>query len=499
MSFVDAHAARAEVELEVMGVAVIREIELNRRYFWWKEASRLPMTNIALRRAVDGTLLVYVDDDVSPVDNVLPDGVFSGIVQDGWQRLRIPAAPEADVMLRRVAEVLGLESQPPHFTPEQEKIGALEPEVLSLQEPLENEIPAPFIASDDFQTQGNLEDVDDIPELEPQIEPLANQFEETNDTPDVKPQAGGEVVVPAHEPKQGNGNARSYASQFGKDLTELARQGKLGPVIGRDEELAAVVEILCKKGKNAPVLLGEPGVGKSAVVEALAIRVVNDQVPAALRGARIIEINLGLLIAGAGVKGELEDRVRRLLEEARAQPDLILFLDELHMINAPEMGGNVANMLKGDLARGTFKVIGATTHREYKQSIEADGALARRFQNVLVNEPSQAQTLEILRGLRPSIEQYHGVGIADEVLVQAVKLSARFVGDRQLPDKSIDLIDQACARTLLQGAQPGEIFPESAPELSEDEAIQAAIRAGDYARAKQLHAQRAAKNRENPK
>ncbi len=474
MPFVEAHAARAEVELEVMGVAVIKEVELNRRYFWWKESGRQPMTNIALRRAINGTLLVYVDDDVNPADNVLPEGVFGGVGQDGWQHLRIPAETDAAVALACVAEVLGLEGQPPHFTPEPEQAPVMQPVILPLEEPLDADESAPVPAADNPHVEADIDEVNVV----------------------AKTPIDRKVVVPAQEAKQDQEKTRTYARRFGKDLTELAQQGQLGPIIGRDDELNAVVEILCKKGKNAPVLLGEPGVGKSAVVEALAIRVAENQVPNALRGARIIEINLGLLIADASAQGELEGRVRRILEEARAQPDLILFLDEIHMINAPAMGGNVANMLKGDLARGTFKMIGATTYREYKQNIESDGALARRFQNVLVNAPSEAQTLEILRGLCPTMEVHHGVGIADEVLVQAVKLSARYVNDRQLPDKAIDLIDQACARTLLQGSQADEFSELPATEIPDENAIEAAIRAGDYVRAKQLHAQKSGKNNE---
>jgi len=237
--------------------------------------------------------------------------------------------------------------------------------------------------------------------------------------------------------------------KFGKDLTSMAQDGKLAPVIGREKEIQSVIGILLKHGKNAPLLIGEPGVGKSAVVEGLAQNIAEGKIIDEFHDSRIFEINLGFLSAGASMKGELEERVKNIVNAAKENPRVILFFDELHIICSNNGNNDIATLLKSDLARGTFKVIGATTYRDYRQSIEKDGALARRFQQVLVKEPSEEETIEMLMGLRPRLEAHHGVGIPDESIKEAVKLSSFYITDRYLPDKAIDLIDQACVKMRL--------------------------------------------------
>jgi ATP-dependent Clp protease ATP-binding subunit ClpA len=237
--------------------------------------------------------------------------------------------------------------------------------------------------------------------------------------------------------------------KFGKDLTSMAQDGKLTPVIGREKEIQSVIGILLKHGKNAPLLIGEPGVGKSAIVEGLAQNIAAGKVINELRDSRIFEVNLGFLSAGASMKGELEERVKNIVNAAKEDPRIILFFDELHTICSNNGDNDIATLLKSDLARGTFKVIGATTYRDYRQSIEKDGALARRFQQVLVKEPSEEETIEMIMGLRPKLEAHHGVGIPDELIKEAVKLSSFYITDRYLPDKAIDLIDQACVKMRL--------------------------------------------------
>ncbi|MFQ6044104.1 MAG: AAA family ATPase [Candidatus Poribacteria bacterium] len=249
--------------------------------------------------------------------------------------------------------------------------------------------------------------------------------------------------------KKNTGRFNKVFEKFGKDLTSLASSGKLSPVIGREKEIQSIIGIILKHGKNAPLLIGEPGVGKSAIVEGMAQRIAEGKVILELRESRIIEVNLGFLSAGASMKGELEERVKNIINAAKEDARVILFFDELHAICSTRGDNDVATLLKSDLARGTFKVIGATTYRDYKQSIEKDGALARRFQQVLVKEPSEEETIEILTGLRPCLEAHHSVKIPDEVIKEAVKLSAWYINDRYLPDKAIDLIDEACVRMRL--------------------------------------------------
>ncbi|WP_459572098.1 ATP-dependent Clp protease ATP-binding subunit [Cupriavidus sp. 8B] len=243
--------------------------------------------------------------------------------------------------------------------------------------------------------------------------------------------------------------------KFGRDLTAMARQGKLDPVLGRAQEIESTIEVLARRKKNNPVLIGEPGVGKTAIVEGLAQRIVNGDVPEVLRDKRLVEVNINAMVAGAKYRGEFEERAKQLIDEVTAKnAELILFIDELHTIVGAGQGGgegglDIANVLKPALARGELSLIGATTLNEYQKYIEKDAALERRFQPVLVPEPTVEQTIIILRGLRDKLEAHHQVTFADDAFVAAAELSDRYITSRFLPDKAIDLIDQAAARVRI--------------------------------------------------
>ncbi len=261
--------------------------------------------------------------------------------------------------------------------------------------------------------------------------------------------------------------------KFGRDLTSLAREGKLDPVLGRAQEIENTIEVLARRRKNNPVLIGEPGVGKTAIVEGLAQRIVKGDVPEILRGRRLVEVNLNSMVAGSKYRGEFEERAKQLLDEVAAKSsELILFIDELHTIVGAGQGGeegglDIANVLKPALARGELSLIGATTLNEYQKHIEKDAALERRFQPVLIAEPTVEQTIIILRGLRDKLEAHHQVTFADEAFVAAAELSDRYITSRFLPDKAIDLIDQAAARVRISSSSRPAGIQELEAEITQ--------------------------------
>src|SRR3989338_1921663 len=261
----------------------------------------------------------------------------------------------------------------------------------------------------------------------------------------------------------------SFLDKYGRDLTSMAKEDRLDPVIGRKKEIERVIHILSRRTKNNPVLIGDPGVGKTAIVEGLAQRIVQGLVPETLNGKRVVSLDISLMLAGASHRGEFEQRLKKTIEEViNNRGQIILFIDELHTIvgaGAAEGAIDAANMLKPALARGELQAIGATTLDEYRQYIEKDPALERRFQPIVVKEPSVEDTLEILKGLRPRYEKHHQVRIDDEALLAAVEFSDRYVADRFLPDKAIDLIDEASAKVRLAAVKEPENLRQVEEEL----------------------------------
>ena len=255
-----------------------------------------------------------------------------------------------------------------------------------------------------------------------------------------------------------SGAKTATLDEFGRDLTELAREGRLDPVVGRQNEIERVMQILCRRTKNNPCLIGEPGVGKTAIAEGLASRIVNGDIPDILKDKRIVSLDLAALVAGTKYRGEFEERMKKVMEEVRrADGAVILFIDELHTLvgaGAAEGAIDASNIMKPALARGELQCIGATTQDEFRKYIEKDAALERRFQSVKVKEPSEEEAIEILKGLRERYEAHHQVEITDDAIVASVQLSQRYISDRTLPDKAIDLVDEAASRVRLHQSLP---------------------------------------------
>lgn len=261
---------------------------------------------------------------------------------------------------------------------------------------------------------------------------------------------------------------RETLEKYGKDLTALAKEGKIDPVIGREKEIQRVIQILSRRTKNNPCLIGEPGVGKTAIAEGLALQIAKDEVPELLRNKRIISLDLTSMVAGTKYRGDFEERIQKAVEEVKASKDIILFIDEVHTIigaGSAEGAVDAANILKPSLARGELQVIGATTIDEYRKYIEKDAALERRFQSILVGEPTEEEAVEILKGLRDKYEAHHKVKITDEAIDSAVKMSSRYIADRFLPDKAIDLIDESASELRLKAFTPPQNLKEMEAEI----------------------------------
>ncbi|NTV35972.1 MAG: AAA family ATPase, partial [Anaerolineaceae bacterium] len=285
---------------------------------------------------------------------------------------------------------------------------------------------------------------------------------------DSTPAAAG-APDPSKEKEKEKGAKTPLVDQLAVDLTTLAEEGKLDPVIGRQMEIERVIQILARRTKNNPALIGEPGVGKTAIVEGLAQRIIEGDVPAPLLDKRVLQLDVGSLVAGTMYRGQFEERLKRVIDELKASGS-ILFIDEVHMlVGAGSAGSSVdaANILKPALSRGELQVIGATTLEEYRKHIESDAALERRFQPIVVEEPSVDETIQILRGIRKAYEEHHRLVISDEALEAAAKLSARYVTERFLPDKAIDLVDEAGSRVRMYKSPQAKTVKELMTKLRE--------------------------------
>src|SRR6201747_2222109 len=307
--------------------------------------------------------------------------------------------------------------------------------------------------------------------------------------------------------ESGSPSTSLVLDQFGRNLTAAAMEGKLDPVIGREKEIERVMQVLSRRTKNNPVLIGEPGVGKTAVVEGLAQAIVHGDVPETLKDKQLYTLDLGSLVAGSRDRGDFEERLKKVLKEIRTRGDIILFIDELHTLvgaGAAEGAIDAASILKPRLARGELQTIGATTLDEYRKHLEKDAALERRFQPIKVEEPTVAHTIEILKGLRDRYEQHHRVTITDQALVAAANLADRYISDRHLPDKAIDLIDEAGSRLRIRRMQAPPDYRELEDQIATTrKEKEAAIEAQQFERAaklrdreKELLDQRAAKEQE---
>ena len=321
-----------------------------------------------------------------------------------------------------------------------------------------------------------------------------------NELVKVLSEEGEENSESANSSSKGSYNSTPTLNQYGSDLTKQAREGKLDPVIGRKNEIQRVIQILSRRTKNNPCLIGEPGVGKTAVVEGLAEKIVAGDVPELLKNKRVVSVDIASMIAGAKYRGDFEERIKKALKEVKKAGDVILFIDEIHTIvgaGSAEGAVDAANILKPLLARGEIQLIGATTLKEYRKYIEKDAALERRFSPVTVNEPTEDETVQILYGLRDKYEAHHNVKITDEAINAAVELSSRYINDRYLPDKAIDLIDEAASKVRMSSYTEPDSFKDMKDEIEKlDKEKEEAIRVQDFEKAAKIRDKENAKKKE---
>ena len=321
-----------------------------------------------------------------------------------------------------------------------------------------------------------------------------------NELVKVLSEEGEENSESANSSSKGSYNSTPTLNQYGSDLTKQAREGKLDPVIGRKNEIQRVIQILSRRTKNNPCLIGEPGVGKTAVVEGLAEKIVAGDVPELLKNKRVVSIDIASMIAGAKYRGDFEERIKKALKEVKKAGDVILFIDEIHTIvgaGSAEGAVDAANILKPLLARGEIQLIGATTLKEYRKYIEKDAALERRFSPVTVNEPTEDETVQILYGLRDKYEAHHNVKITDEAINAAVELSSRYINDRYLPDKAIDLIDEAASKVRMSSYTEPDSFKDMKDEIEKlDKEKEEAIRVQDFEKAAKIRDKENSKKKE---
>ena len=321
-----------------------------------------------------------------------------------------------------------------------------------------------------------------------------------NELVKVLSEEGEENTENSSQSNKGSYNSTPTLNQYGTDLTKRAKEGKLDPVIGRKEEIQRVIQILSRRTKNNPCLIGEPGVGKTAVAEGLAEKIVAGDVPETLKNKRVVNLDIASMVAGAKYRGDFEERIKKALKEVKKAGDVIIFIDEIHTIvgaGSAEGAVDAANILKPLLARGEIQLIGATTLKEYRKYIEKDAALERRFSPVTVNEPTEEETIQILYGLRDKYEAHHNVKITDEAIKSAVELSSRYINDRYLPDKAIDLIDEAASKVRMRSYTEPDSFKGLKDEIEKlDKEKEEAIRVQDFEKAAKIRDKENAKKKE---
>ena len=321
-----------------------------------------------------------------------------------------------------------------------------------------------------------------------------------NELVKVLSEEGEENTENSNQSNKGSYNSTPTLNQYGTDLTKMAKEGKLDPVIGRKEEIQRVIQILSRRTKNNPCLIGEPGVGKTAVAEGLAEKIVAGDVPETLKNKRVVSMDIASMVAGAKYRGDFEERIKKALKEVKKAGDVIIFIDEIHTIvgaGSAEGAVDAANILKPLLARGEIQLIGATTLKEYRKYIEKDAALERRFSPVTVNEPTEEETIQILYGLRDKYEAHHNVKITDEAIKSAVELSSRYINDRYLPDKAIDLIDEAASKVRMRSYTEPDSFKELKDTIEKlDKEKEEAIRVQDFEKAAKIRDKENSKKKE---